>query len=258
MFRVKNSVGIPSRYVGIFHTIFPKGWRTDQSGVIYFAAASHEFKTPLTLLRGYLEMLQEDCLPEAECKNAEMVMISEIDRLDRLVLNMLDLSYVESDAFEIHTEPFLLNDLVRRYATEFQQQFMEKKISFDISGSQKQYMVLADQEGIGRVLSNFLSNAIKNTEIEGTVSLRLQETDGQVKVSVYNQGDHIEEKLMEQIWIPFYRVDRSRVRDRKGTGLGLSICREILLRHNSRYGVHNVNDGVEFYFWLPLADPTKY
>ena len=111
-----------------------------------------------------------------------------------------------------------------------------------------------------KIADKFLEITGKEIDFAGSLNVSLFPEPHIIadNVSVYNQGDHIEEKLMEQIWIPFYRVDRSRVRDRKGTGLGLSICREILLRHNSRYGVHNVNDGVEFYFWLPLADPTKY
>lgn len=218
----------------------------------FIASASHEFKTPLTLLRGYVEMIQDHRLPQEEQENAREVMMSEIDRMDGLVSKMLDISFMESDVFELHTTPFELGELLRRCAGEFRQKADEMGIDLRVGCFEDTCTVTADKEGIRQVMSNLLSNAFKNTAKRGIVEIKVQNVEEGIMICVFNQGANIGEEDIDKIWVPFYRADKARARESGGTGLGLSICSEILSRHGSHYGVRNMQDGVEFFFTLAL------
>ncbi|MEA4921246.1 MAG: HAMP domain-containing sensor histidine kinase [Clostridiaceae bacterium] len=220
----------------------------------FIAAVSHEFKTPLTLIRGYLEMMEDHRLPAHELQSAEIIMIGEIDQLDKLVLDLLDLSRLESDTHELNQENFDSSELINQIADKFCVVIREHKINFCIKCGAAPAIVCADRHGIEQVIANFLSNAIKNTPIHGTIVLKSENEKDLVKISVFNEGPHIEEADLERIWDQFYRTDQSRTRKTGGTGLGLTICREILQKHGSSYGAENVEGGVQFFFTLKMPE----
>ena len=217
----------------------------------FMAMASHEFKTPLTLLRGYLEMMRDQILPQQSLQEAEEVMIEEIDRLDQLVLDMLELSRLESGMQEIQMVPFHVNELIEYCKNQFEQIFVSRKIQLHFLYDEKMNMIAyGDQSKIERVLTNFLSNALTHTPPGGEVEVRVDRRDDIIKISVFNQGNHIPEEALSRLWDPFYRTEDSRMKYAGGTGLGLSICKEILEKHKSEYGTENGQDGVLFFFTL--------
>lgn len=219
----------------------------------FIASVSHEFKTPLTLIRGYLEMMEDHRLPVEEIQSAETLMIGEIDQLDKLVLDLLNLSHLESDAYELNQENFNCSELMNQIAQKYDIVIREQKIHLCLKCEADPDSVCADRRGIEQVISNFLSNAIKNTPEQGTIILKSENEKDLVKISVFNEGSHIEEADLVRIWDQFYRTDQSRNRKTGGTGLGLTICREILEKHGSLYGAENADGGVRFFFTLKIS-----
>ncbi|MEA4955943.1 MAG: HAMP domain-containing sensor histidine kinase [Pseudoflavonifractor sp.] len=219
----------------------------------FIASVTHEFKTPLTLIRGYLEMMEDHRLPAHELQSAETIMIGEIDRLDKLVLDLLDLSRLESDTHELNQENFDSSKLLNQIAEKCGVVIREQDINLCLKCGADPAGVSADRRGIEQVIINFLSNAIKNTPAQGTIILKSENEKDLVKISVFNEGPHIEETDLGRIWDQFYRTDQSRTRKTGGTGLGLAICREILEKHGSNYGVENVEGGVQFFFTLKIS-----
>ncbi|MEA4832739.1 MAG: HAMP domain-containing sensor histidine kinase [Oscillospiraceae bacterium] len=216
----------------------------------FIASASHELKTPLTLIRGYLEMMEDHRLPADELKNAEAIMIGEIDQLDKLVLDLLDLSRLESDAYELHQENFNSSELLNQITEKCSVVIRKQKINLCLKCEADPSDVRADRHGIEQVITNFLSNAIKNTPENGTIVVKSENEKDLIKISVFNEGSHINEIDLARIWDPFYRTDQSRARKTGGTGLGLTICREILEKHGCSYGAENIEGGVMFFFTL--------
>lgn len=216
----------------------------------FVASASHEFKTPLTLLRGYLEMLREQVLPPEAQAEAEETMIAEIDRMDNLVLDMLSLSRLEVGGDEEPETPFDVKEVLNEAGRTFADVLKSRGITLKQTAPEEACVAVGNTEQISTVLTNFLSNAMNHTPKGGIIELRLEATPKQFRISVFNQGDPIAQDAIKQIWEPFFRADRTRAKNEKGTGLGLSICREILKKHGSEYGVENTRDGVLFYFTL--------
>ena len=216
----------------------------------FVASASHEFKTPLTLLRGYLEMLREQVLPPEAQAEAEETMIAEIDRMDNLVLDMLSLSRLEVGGDEETETPFDVKEVLNGAGRAFADVLKSRGITLRKTAPEEACVAVGNAEQISTVLTNFLSNAMNHTSEGDIIELRLEATPKQLRISVFNQGEPIAQDAIKQIWEPFFRADRTRAKNEKGTGLGLSICREILKKHGSEYGVENTRDGVLFYFTL--------
>lgn len=216
----------------------------------FIAAASHEFKTPLTLLRGYLEMLQENRLPEGAQQKACQVMVEEIDSLDHLVLELLDLTVTQENKREGEAGPFFLEPLFFQCRDEFAPLLARTGIHLELAGAEGR-SVRGCRSSIHHVLVNFLSNAVKHTSQGGTIRLEAVDQDSDtVEIRVANTGEPIPEGEWEKVWMPFYRVNKKKERQQGGSGLGLAICREILQQENSRFGVRNGEQGPEFFFSL--------
>ena len=220
----------------------------------FVSSVSHEFKTPLTLLRGYVEMMDDKRLPESELQGARETMISEIDKLDRLVLELLDLSRLESGLYEPLWKGFDIHALMQDIAQKCVLMFRDRNVSLRLDCRAALPEVMADRIRIEQVIMNFLSNAAKNTPNGGCVTLASENQGSAVRISVFNEGSHVNEADLQRIWEPFYMADQSRNRKKGGTGLGLSICREILKKHDSSFGVENAEGGIRFFFTLDRLD----
>lgn len=220
----------------------------------FIASVSHEFKTPLTLIRGFNEVIMENRVSGEELHEAQNIIMDEVDRMDKLVQDLLELSKLESAAYELDESEFNCIDLLNSIAEKYTIAMKEKCINFHCEFGNEPVLVYADKSRIEQVVMNFITNALLNTKDEKTIILKTEVIGDVIAILVFNEGNHIIESEKEKIWDKFYRTDKSRSKKTGGTGLGLAICKEILEKHGSSYGVENIENGVEFYFTLKIIN----
>lgn len=215
----------------------------------FVSSVSHEFKTPLGIIKGFAEGLKDNI---AENKRSHYidVILDEIEKMDELVLDLLDLARLESRAYELKTETFCIVELIDSVQNRLQNQIDEKNITIRTEYEHENVGAQGDRRRIDQVITNIFTNAIRHTPESGHIFTEVKELEGKVVVSIENSGGNISEEDMPKIWDRFYRAEKSRDRKRGGTGLGLCIVKNILEMHKSSYGVINTDKGVKFYFTL--------
>jgi two-component system sensor histidine kinase VanS len=218
----------------------------------FIAAVSHEFKTPLTLIKGFTESIRENKVKDDEILEAQDIIVDEVDKMDQLVLDMLDLSKLESLTNQLNRREFDCVKLLSGIADKYAVMMRNHHINFRCELEKGEILVSADDFRIEQVVTNFLNNAIANTPVNGTLILSSKAENGIITISVYNEGIPIKESELDKIWDQFYRTDKSRSAKTGGTGLGLTICKAILEKHGSSFGVENIKNGVRFYFTLDI------
>lgn len=216
----------------------------------FVAAVSHELKTPISLIDGYAEGLKDDIFEGEEKEYYLDIIIDEARKMGSLVSDMLDLSYLESGLFKLSRESFNISELIRFTLKKYENPIEEKRVKLDVCLTEET-MVFADWNRLEQVLTNFITNALRHVEDEGTVSVRMLNHEHSTVVEIENTGSHISEEDLSKVWDRFYKVDKSRTRKLGGTGIGLSIVKNILVLHGYAFGVENTEDGVKFYFGIP-------
>jgi two-component system sensor histidine kinase VanS len=215
----------------------------------FVAGVSHELRTPISIISGYAEGLKDNVADDDSREFYLDVIMDEASKMNALVSDMLDLSQLESGNFKMEAEPFHIDELMKKCINKNKQFFQQKNIKVQESLA-KEVTVYADYLRIEQVITNFLTNAIRHTPENGVVNIKLRDEQQSCKVEIENQGEHLAECDLENIWDRFYKADKSRNRIAGGTGLGLSIVKNILLMHNSTFGVKNTKLGVCFFFTL--------
>ncbi|MBM7614711.1 sensor histidine kinase [Alkaliphilus hydrothermalis] len=213
----------------------------------FVARVSHELQTPIALIQGYTEALQDDVANNEEEKQDYFHIIEEeISKMSTMVKDLLDLSQLESANFKVKLESFDIVSLVDRTLFKFDVLKKEKKVQLMVEEALQEQMVLGDEYRIEQVLSNLIQNAINHCNIGGKVEITLKDIGEFVCIEVYNEGKQIDKEDLNYIWESFYKEKDKKV----GTGLGLAIVRNVLELHGSNYGVKNIEGGVLFYFQL--------
>lgn len=222
----------------------------------FVASVSHELKTPVSLIQGYAEALQDNVANGLKRDKYTAVIIEESERMARLVADLLDLSQLESGRFALHWSSVPLYETVQSVLTKMAPLLYEKSIRPQLIGlDAEELWVRSDRQRLEQVLINLLGNAIRHTPVQGRLEIRIKtEQSSSVRVELKNEGVLIPEEDLPYIWDTFYRADQSGSRELGGTGIGLSIVKAILQRHEREYGVFNEADGVTFYLTLPLLD----
>lgn len=224
--------------------------RSEQLRKELIANISHELKTPLGIVKGFAEGLQDGVADDKRERYLASI-VNETDRMNALIMDMLELSKFEVKAVRLQCRNFSLAALIQGVADSFTQQLDNKRLLLDIGGGQEEAIVQADSRRMEQVVLNLLSNAIRHAEEGSVIAIRmLRMTPGKVTTIIENAGNPIAKSDMERIWEQFYRAERSRDRKSGGTGLGLAIVKHILELHESEYGVMNTERGVAFYFTL--------
>ena len=213
----------------------------------FVAAVSHELKTPISLIGGYAEGLKDDIFEENEKEYYMDVIIDESKKMGNLVADMLDLSQLESGSFKLVKEEFFIDELITATMKKFAAVVNDKNIKLDINVLDK-VKVYADWTRMEQVITNFITNAIRYTDENGTIIVSMEDIEDKVLVSVENTGKGIPKEEVDKIWNNFYKIDKSRTRKLGGTGIGLAIVKNILELHHGEYGVKNTEAGVKFYF----------
>ena len=217
----------------------------------FLSNVSHELKTPLALIQGYAEGLQECINDDPQSRNFYCdVIIDEAGKMNRMVKKLLTLNQLEFGNDVVQMERFELTELLMGviHATEILRQ--QEGITLTFGQQDAQVYVWADEFKVEEVLTNYMSNAIHHCEGEKRIDVKYTYFDDHVRISVFNTGKPIPEEDLDNIWIKFYKVDKARTRAYGGSGIGLSIVKAIMDSFHRECGVINHDNGVEF--WLEL------
>lgn len=219
----------------------------------FIANVSHDFRSPLTSIKGYLEAILDGTIsPDMYEKYLNRV-ISETERLNKLTQGMLTLNSLDSKGYLNRTN-FDINRIIKDTAASFEGTCSQKNIFFDLTFSAGNQMVYGDMGKIQQVLYNLIDNAIKFSHADSTIYIQTSGKYEKVFVSIKDTGIGIPKDSLKKIWERFYKTDLSRGKDKKGTGLGLAIVREIIQSHGENIDVVSTEGvGSEFIFSLPKS-----
>ena len=217
----------------------------------FLSNVSHELKTPLALIQGYAEGLQECINDDAESREFYCeVIIDEADKMNRMVKKLLTLNQLEFGNDQVIMERFDMTELIRGVANSTRILIEQKGIRLELENSEEAW-VWGDEFKVEEVITNYMSNAINHADGEKLIRVFYTRSEDKLRVSVFNTGQPIPEEDIEKIWVKFYKVDKARTREYGGSGIGLSIVKAIMDSFHQRCGVINHEDGVEF--WMELA-----
>ncbi|MDD3174062.1 MAG: HAMP domain-containing sensor histidine kinase [Herbinix sp.] len=223
--------------------------KIDEQRVEFIANVSHELKTPLAILSGYTEMLNND-VPGIDKTFYYETILDETSKMDVLIKNLLNLSNMENMLTNINPEEIDISKLAEQIYRKSVILMDNKEIISEFCSAVCN-KALVDPLYIEEAINNYLSNAIFYTQKGHKIKMKVEQPGDDIVISVFNEGINIEEANLEKIWNSFYREDKSRTRtSQNNVGLGLYIVRTIMNAHQGKYGVINKKDGVEF--WLSV------
>ncbi len=211
---------------------------------------SHEMKTPLGIIRAYAEGLLDETEEAKKLKYARVI-VSEAERMNDLIVTLLDLSALESGAASLNISRFDFVELVETVAGRLLIDAPDTDFELRYELPEQTVFVRTDRRRMEQVLDNLIVNARKNVVPGGVLRLVLTVDKGTLHFSVFNQGRPISEDGLSRIWTKFYRDSGAEY---SGSGLGLSIVAQILSMQQLPYGAENRKDGVRFYFSIPVTE----
>ncbi|EJQ50219.1 hypothetical protein IEE_00617 [Bacillus cereus BAG5X1-1] len=214
----------------------------------FISGVSHELKTPLSIMKSCISILK-DGVAEHKKDYYFQAMEKEVDKMDILILDMLELAKFESGTYNMKMDSFYIDGMIEEICEQLSSEIEKKELSVHKHICPAE--VVGNQNRIEQVIVNFITNAIRYTPEKEDIIISVIDEKNRIEVCIENKGSHIEEEQLDKIWDRFYRVDAARKRSQGGTGLGLAISKNILELHNAEYGVKNTEDGVLFYFYLP-------
>ena len=222
----------------------------------FVSVASHELKTPINVIVGYLELLQENIYGELNPKQREIcaTLGKQAQTLTRLVKRLLDISRFEAGGGKLERRQIDLDRFLHAFESSFQVLALQREITFRVvRGDDLPAHVLWDEDRINEVLGNLLSNAFKFTDRGGTVELAVEGLDNEVTITVLDSGAGIPEEQLPHIFEKFYQASNQAQSSARGTGLGLAIAREIVEAHGGTISVSSsIGSGTTFTITLPV------
>lgn len=221
----------------------------------FVANISHDFRSPLTSIKGYAAAILDGTIPVEMQGKYLGIILFEAERLTKLTTNLLELNRFENQGVFLEVTVFDVNSVIKQTAETFEGSCTQKNLSIQLVFSEKEMYVSADIGKIQQVLYNLIDNAIKFSPDNSEIRIHTEEQGEKVFVSVKDQGIGIPKESQKKVWERFYKTDVSRGKDKKGTGLGLSITKEILSAHNENINLISTEGvGSEFIFSLPKAE----
>ena len=216
---------------------------------------SHDFRSPLTSIKGYIEAILDGTIPPERRQHYLELVLGETERLHGMAERTLSLQRVEESGAILDITEFDINDMIRRTAASFESVCVPRGIVLDMTFDDEELYVLADAGKIEQVLHNLIDNAIKFTDDETDIWIETYAKGGKAFVSVKDAGCGISAEDQKKIWNRFYKGDASRGAAKNSTGLGLAICREIIHHHGQTIDVISTEGvGSEFIFTLKAAE----
>ncbi|EIS9208225.1 TPA: sensor histidine kinase [Clostridioides difficile] len=212
---------------------------------------SHEMKTPLGIICAYTEGLMDE-VDEEKKKNYMNVIIEETDRMNNMIVSLLDLSALEAGVSKLNPERFDFIEFVETVAGRLLIDIPDANFYFTYDLPEYEVFVVADKMRMEQVVENLVINAKKHVVYNGNLDLSITCENGLLLFEIYNDGRFIEQDEISKIWSKFYRSVQSQRTG--GSGLGLAIVSQILTMQGLEYGVNNRDRGVEFYFMIPIDE----
>lgn len=222
----------------------------------FVANVSHELKTPMTTIGGYVDGMLDGTIPPEKQRHYMQIVSDETKRLSRLVRSMLDISQLQDQARipEEKKTRFDIEECAGQMLITFEQKINAKGVNVQVDMPEHPVYTMANQDYITQVIYNLLDNAVKFCPAGGTLSLRLREGSAKIYVTVANDGDTIPPEELPLVFERFHKLDKSRSKNRDGWGLGLYIVKTIINGHGENISVSSRNGRTEFTFTLPLVN----
>ena len=218
----------------------------------FISNVSHELKTPIALIQSYSEGLKEGIIDDEESRDYYLdVIIDESNRMNLLVKDLMSLSELEFGNKPLEIERFDIVELLKNKIAASGIILKQNDIKLEFEEKDPLF-VWSDEFRTEEVIQNYLSNAIHYCMNEKIIKIFIEKKEETVRINVYNSGNPIKEEDMQYIWDKFYKADKARSRDYGGSGIGLSIVKAIMTSFDMDYGCSNTDDGVIFYFELPI------
>ncbi|MBE5844269.1 MAG: HAMP domain-containing histidine kinase [Butyrivibrio sp.] len=228
--------------------------RQEEDQKKFVANVSHDFRSPLTSIRGYLEAMLDGTIPPEMYEKYLKIVLNETERLTKLTNGLLTLNNLNARGMLLERTDFDINQVIRNTAASFEMTCRDKTIAIELVLTDDKMLVNADMTKIQQVLYNLLDNAIKFSHHDSVIKIETTEKRSKVFVSVKDSGIGIPKEDQKMVWERFYKSDASRGKDKKGTGLGLSIVKEIIKAHGENINcISTVGVGTEFIFSIPKA-----
>ncbi len=232
----------------------------EQSRKSFISNASHELRSPLTSIQGFLQAMLDGTIGDDDREKYLKIVLRETKRLSSLINSMLDLSRMESGKYQLKPYRFEINSAIKQVIERFEPNLIKKEVQLDVDFAHDTSYVYADKDKIIQVLVNLIDNAIKYSPAYSRILVTTQIHGKKLYITVKDSGFGISKKDQLLIWDRFYMADKARTPTKtKGTGLGLSIVKKIIDDHNEIIWVEsNKGAGATFIFTLSLFDPNKH
>lgn len=224
----------------------------------FISSISHDLRSPLTSIMGYLQAIIDGVIPEDKLPKYLNIIYSETERLNKMSNTILDLSKNKLNGAKLKYSSFNINELLELVASTLKVKAFDKNISIVFENTNTPVMVYADYKKIQRVIYNLLDNAIKFTNKNGKIILKTEELEQKAYISIIDNGIGMKEDEQARIFDRLYKADSSREMDKTGSGLGLSIVKEFIKAHNEEIFVKStLRKGSTFTFTLKLYNKNK-
>jgi len=226
--------------------------KVEQNRKEFLSNVSHELRSPITSIKGFIGGILDGVIPKEKEEYYLKIAYEEIQRLTRLINELLDLSAVESGKFKLQMRALDINEVVRLCILRNEARVKDKKLNVQVFFEEDELIAMADEDKIMQVITNLLDNAIKYADEGGLVTISCRSKGKKAFVSIFNEGPAIPEEDIKHIWDRFYKGDKSRTQ-KVSTGLGLSIVKKIIALFDEEIWVENKDNGVMFTFTLTLG-----
>ena len=228
--------------------------KSEQQRKEFIANVSHELKTPMTTIAGFMDGMLDGTIPPEQHRHYMQIVSDEVRRLSRMVRGMLDISRLQDQTIpEEKKTVFDLCEAAGQVLVSFEQKITQKQLDVQVDMPDEATYTLADADSITQVIYNLMDNAVKFCQQGGTLGLKIQPEDKKIFVSVSNTGLTIPENELSRIFDRFHKTDKSRSIDRDGVGLGLYIVKTIICSHGEDISVTSRDGLTVFTFSLPVV-----
>ena len=227
----------------------------DNARKSFISNVSHELKTPIAVISGYAEGLKLGIsTDEATTQEYYEIISNEAARMNRLVIELLELSKLESGTMKLSQEKYDIGEQINGFINRFSLLFNENGITVE-NNVPVDLVCVADSARIENVINNYIMNAVSHCSGEKIIRISAENVDDNIRITVFNTGEHIADEDVSELWSSFYRADKSHARSGNRFGLGLSIVKAVMELHKKKCGCNNAENGVEF--WFEVTNPQS-